>query len=100
MTVRRLALVAVSVLLLSASGCGGEPAAKAAVTKALQKSNFGSVKNVVDDSGRLRVKGEGGSEILLDVVKEGGKFVIDACQQLDANGSSCSDVPIGQQLDP
>lgn len=88
-------------LMLGAVACGGG-GAKSAVKSGLNSSGFEGVSAIrgSDDAGQLTVEGKNGSKLTLDVVKEGGKFVIERCAELEQRGSSCSDVPTDQPLEP
>ncbi len=71
---------------------------KAVVREALKSEEI-RVKSIAgpDGPGRLTVTTEFDTELLLDVTKEGGKWVIKDCTP-GARPASCDTVPTGQPL--
>lgn len=95
--VRLLGATAFAALALASCG-GGGAGPKAAVREALKNVEI-PVKSIVgpDGPGRLTVTTEFDTELLLDVAKEGGKWVIKDCTP-GARPASCDTVPLDRPL--
>ncbi len=101
--VRPLVAIALAALALALASCGGGGGGggggvKAAVREAL-KSHEIPVKSIAgpDGPGRLTVTTDVDTELLLDVTKEAGRWVIEDCTP-GGRPASCDTVPTGKLL--